>query len=65
MVALSTGCGLIRNKMEDMEVDETTDRNLISVDSVKVMAESISISNLNEEVCKRLTEEMEYRLKEV
>ena len=47
-----------------MEVDES-DRHLMSTDSIKVMAESIGISNLNEDVCKRLSEEMEFRLKEV
>ena len=60
-------CALIgsKYKMEDsMELDEG-DRHLISIDSVKVMAESIGISNINEDVCKRLTEEMEFRLKEV
>lgn len=51
---------------EPMEVsEEVTDRHLMSVDSIKVMAESIGINNLNEEVCKRVTEEIEFRLKEV
>ena len=50
---------------DSMEVDDTSDRNLVPVESIKVIAESIGISNLNEEVCKRLTEDLEFRLKEV
>ena len=48
-----------------METDDGDDRHLLSVDSVKVIAESIGISALDEEVCKRLTEDLEFRLKEV
>lgn len=49
-----------------MEVDESNDnRHLLSVESIKVIAESIGIASLDEEVCKRLTEELEFRLKEV
>jgi hypothetical protein len=47
-----------------MEVDDN-DRNLMSVESVKVMAESVGIANLDEEVCKRLGEDLELKLKEV
>lgn len=48
-----------------METDDGDDRHLLSVDSIKVIAESIGISALDEEVCKRLTEDLEFRLKEV
>ena len=50
---------------ESMETDDGDDRHLLSVDSIKVIAESIGISALDEEVCKRLTEDLEFRLKEV
>ena len=53
-------------KMEEsMEVEDGNERHLLPVDSIKVIAESIGISGLDEEVCKRVTEDLEFRLKEV
>ena len=49
-----------------MEVDEGgTERHLLPLESIRMMAESVAIAGLNEEACKRLSEDLEYRLKEV
>ena len=50
---------------ESMEVDDNSDRHLLPIESIKAMGESIGISGLEEDVCKRLTEDLEFRLKEV
>ena len=50
---------------ELMEVDGGPERHLLSVESIKAMAESVGISGLGDEACKRLSEDLEYRLKEV
>lgn len=49
-----------------MEVDGGgTEHHLLPLESIRMMAESVGISGLGEEPCKRLTEDLEYRLKEV
>ena len=49
--------------MEDN--DEKISRNHLSVESVRMMAESVGISGLNEEIVHLLNADMEFRLKEV
>ena len=51
--------------VEPMEVDDGPVRNLLSVDSIKTMGESIGITTLNDDAATRLSEDLEYRLKEV
>ena len=48
-----------------MDVDGGPERHLLPVESIKAMAESIGISGLGDGPCKRLSEDLEYRLKEV
>ena len=50
--------------MESMEVEDGCERHLLPLDSIKAMGESVGIT-VDEEVCKRLTEDLEFRLKEV
>lgn len=47
------------------ESDETIPKNHLSVESVRMMAESVGISGLNEEIVHLLNADMEFRLKEV
>lgn len=49
----------------ELEVEEGSERHRLPVESIKAMAESIGISGLRDEVCKRLSEDLEYRLTEV
>ena len=51
--------------MESMEADDGPVRHLLSVDSIKTMGESIGITTLNDDAATRLSEDLEYRLKEV
>ena len=51
--------------VEPMEVDDGLVRHLLSVDSIKIMGESIGITTLNDDAATRLAEDLEYRLKEV
>lgn len=49
---------------ENMEVDdERPTRHLLAVDSVKIMGESVGITNLNDDAAVCLSEDLEYRLK--
>ena len=51
---------------ESMEVDgEGPVRHLLPGDSIKIMGESIGVSNLSDDATARLSEDLEYRLKEV
>ena len=51
---------------ESMEVDDDgPTRHLLQIESIKVMGESVGISNLNEDAAAWLSEDLEYRLKEV
>lgn len=47
------------------ESDEKIPRNHLSVESVRMMAESVGISGLNEEIVHLLNADMEFRVKEV
>lgn len=49
--------------MEDS--DETIAKNHLSVESVRMMAESVGISGLNEEIVHLVNADMEFRLKEI
>ena len=51
--------------VEPMEVDDGPVRHLLSVDSIKIMGESVGITTLNDDAATRLAEDLEYRLKEV
>ena len=42
-----------------------TDRHLLPIDSIKLMGESIGISTLNDDAAVKLSEDLEYRLKEI
>ena len=49
-----------------MEVDEDGPiRHLLTIESIKIMGESVGISNLNEDAANWLSEDLEYRLKEI
>ena len=48
-----------------MDEEEGPERHLLSLDSIKMMAESVGIAGLQEEAGKRLAEDLEFRLKEV
>ncbi|XP_064401294.1 transcription initiation factor TFIID subunit 6-like [Halichondria panicea] len=51
---------------ESMEVDEDGPiRHLLTIESIKIMGESVGISNLNEDAANWLSEDLEYRLKEI
>ena len=51
---------------ESMEVDDDgPTRHLLPIESIKVMGESVGISNLNEDAAAWLSEDLEYRLKEI
>ena len=51
---------------ESMEIDgEGPVRHLLPGDSIKIMGESIGVSNLSDDATARLSEDLEYRLKEV
>ena len=50
---------------ESMDVDEGPVRHLLPFESIKVMGESVGVSNLNNDAGMRLSEDLEYRLKEV
>lgn len=50
---------------ESMELEDTCEHHLLPLESIRVIGESIGLSSLDEEVCKRLTEDLEFRLKEV
>lgn len=50
---------------ESMELEDTCEHHLLPLESIKVIGESIGLSSLDDEVCKRLTEDLEFRLKEV
>lgn len=45
--------------------DPGMDRHLLPIDSIKVMGEAVGVSNLNDDAAVRLSEDLEYRLKEV
>ena len=47
------------------ESDETISKNHLSVESVRMMAESVGISGLNEEIVHLVNADMEFRLKEI
>jgi transcription initiation factor TFIID subunit 6 len=51
--------------VEPMEVDDGPVRHLLSIDSIKIMGESVGITTLNDDAATRLAEDLEYRLKEV
>lgn len=42
-----------------------SEHHLLPIDSIRIMAESVGIAGLAEEPCKRLSEDLEYRLKEL
>lgn len=55
---------------ESMEIDGEQDeegpvRHLLSGESIKIMGESVGVSNLSDDATARLGEDLEYRLKEV
>lgn len=50
---------------DSMEVDEGLVRHLLPVDSVKMMGESVGVGNLNDDAAVKLSEDLEYRLKEL
>lgn len=51
---------------ESMEVDDDgPTRHLLTIESIKIMGESVGISNLNEDAATWLSEDLEYRLKEI
>lgn len=51
---------------ESMEVDEDGPiRHLLAIESIKIMGESVGISTLNEDAANWLSEDLEYRLKEI
>lgn len=47
------------------ENDEKVSKNHLSVESVRMMAESVGVSGLNEEIVHLLNADMEFRLKEI
>lgn len=50
---------------ESMEVDDGLVRHLLPVESIKIMGEAIGISNINDDAVVKLSEDLEYRLKEM
>ena len=48
-----------------MEVDEGPVKHLLPVESIKIMGESIGVGNLNDDAAVKLSEDLEYRLKEM
>lgn len=48
-----------------MEVEDGLARQLLPVDSIKIMGESIGVNNLNDDAAVKLSEDLEYRLKEM
>ena len=44
-----------------MDVDEGPVHHLLSADSIKMMGESVGVSNLNEDAAMRLSEALEFR----
>ena len=52
---------------DKMEVDEEEgpSRHLLSVESIKLMGESVGVSTLKEDAAVKLSEDLEYRLKEI
>ena len=48
-----------------MDDEDGPERHLVSLDSIKMMAESVGVVGLQEEAGKRLAEDLEFRLKEV
>lgn len=51
---------------ESMEVDEERPiRHLLTVESIKIMGESIGVTTLNDDAAVCLSEDLEYRLKEI
>ena len=44
-----------------MDVDEGPVHHLLSADSIKMMGESVGVSNLNEDAAMRLSEDLEFR----
>ena len=53
------------DNVEQMEVDEAPVRHLLSIDSIKIMGESVGITTLNDDAATRLGEDLEYRIREV
>ena len=49
----------------EMDADEGPVRHLLSYESIKMMGESVGVTNLSEDVATTLAEDMEYRLKEI
>lgn len=47
------------------EIDDSISKNHLSVESIRMMAESVGISGLNEEIVHLLNADMEFRLKEI
>lgn len=51
---------------ESMEVDDNGPvRHLLAIESIKIMGESVGISNLNEDAAGWLSQDLEYHLKEI
>ncbi len=49
-----------------MNVDDATMfHNLLPVESIKIMGESVGVGNINDDAATRLSEDLEYRLKEI
>jgi len=49
-----------------MEVDDASlYHNLLPLDSIKLMGESVGVSNINDDAAVKLSEDLEYRLKEI
>ena len=49
-----------------MEVDDASMfHNLLPVDSIKLMGESVGVSNINDDAAVKLSEDLEHRLKEI
>ena len=53
------------DNVESMEVEDGPVRHLLSVDSIKMMGESVGITTLNDDAATRLSDDLEYRLREV
>ncbi len=50
---------------ENMDADEGPIRHLLPLESIKMMGESIGIGNLNDDAAVKLSEDLEYRLREM
>ncbi len=48
-----------------MEVEDNNESHLFPNESIKIIGESIGLSGLDDDVCKRLSEDLAFRLKEV